>query len=74
MSKEVISCDHHEMVVTPFGIYPRREHDSKADFATACLVAVETNNLDKRMHRAEQNPLSVSKQPAVVTRPQWFFK
>ena len=47
MSKEVISCDHHEMVATPFGIYPRREHDSMTDDATRKLVAIETNDLDK---------------------------
>lgn len=44
--KEVKSCDHHEMVVTPYGIYPRREHGSMTDDAKACLVAVETNDLD----------------------------
>ena len=46
-AKKVISCDHHKMVVTPFGIYPRREHGSMIDDAIACLVEVETNNLDK---------------------------
>ena len=47
MQKQVISCDHHEMVVTPIGIYPQREHGSMANDAAVCLVDVEANDLDR---------------------------
>ena len=40
-----------------------------ADDATHDLVAVETNEGDE----ADKTLLQVSKQPTVVTRPQWFF-
>ena len=44
---EVKTCDHHEMVATPYGIYPRREHGSMTDDAKGEQVAVETNDLDQ---------------------------
>ena len=47
VAKEVKTCDHHEMVVTPNGIYPRREHGSMKDDANGEQVAVETNDLDQ---------------------------
>ncbi len=46
VQNEVKSCDHHLMVVTPYGIYPRREHGSIGNDAVVCLVEVETNDLD----------------------------
>ena len=45
--KEVKSRVHHEMVDTSYGIYPRREHGSMTEYAMACLVEVETNDLEQ---------------------------
>ena len=47
LQKEVKSCDHHEMVATPNGIYPRREHGSMTDDAKGEQVAVETNDIEQ---------------------------
>lgn len=47
MQNEVKSCDHHELVVTPYGIYPGREHETIRNNAIASLVEVETNDLDR---------------------------
>ena len=49
VQKEVTSCDHHEMVVTPDGIYPRREHGSIGNDAIACRVCGKSNDLGKYM-------------------------
>ena len=49
LQKEVKSCDHHEMVATPYGIYPGREHDSIRKDAIADLVDVESKDLDERL-------------------------
>jgi hypothetical protein len=46
---EVKSCDHHEMVVTPYGIYPGGEHDSIGNDAIASQVGGKWNDLGKRM-------------------------
>ena len=49
VQKEVKSCDHHEMVVTPYGIYPRREHGSVGNDAISRLVGGKSTDLGKYM-------------------------
>ena len=49
VQKEVKSCDHHEMVATPYGIYPRREEGFILEDVIAWPVVVESIVFDEHM-------------------------
>ena len=48
LHKEVKLCDHHEMVVTPYGIYPWWEHGSVWNVGRTVSVCPESIDLGKR--------------------------